>query len=435
MRSFLCSRRCAPSRKSRTGCSTCAIATRSARRARAVDAVGRARIDGDGRGDRRSPRTRPTSCARSSTGRCTSARRCSTAAAWAPASAAASSTTCSLPSRRVDGCGPGLRRRSSLNGSAIVSRLDRWEFTVAPEAAGERLDAWLARQGLPWSRSQLTRRIEEGEVTVGGTRGAHAVAQGARARARGADGGAARRRRGSARGHPARRVVRGSRTSSSSTSRRAWSCTRRRRTRPARWSTRSCTTAAIRSSASAASGGRASCTGSTRTPRASWSWPRTSRRWSALQAQFHAHDHRAHLPRARRRRGRRARLVQDEVRARSARSQEVLVGGGVGQARGHALARASSGCPGASFVEVSLETGRTHQIRVHFSDHGHPLVGDRTYGRPPREPRLRAVAKALGRQALHAHVLGITHPATGARMRWSTPPPPDMQAALAALRG
>ena len=89
---------------------------------------------------------------------------------------------------------------------------------------------------------------------------------------------------------------------------------------------------------------------------------------------------------------------------------------------------------GATLVEVSLETGRTHQIRVHFSDAGHPLVGDRTYGRPPREPHLRAVARVLGRQALHAHVLGITHPATGQRLRWSTPPPDDMQVAIASLR-
>jgi 23S rRNA pseudouridine1911/1915/1917 synthase len=89
---------------------------------------------------------------------------------------------------------------------------------------------------------------------------------------------------------------------------------------------------------------------------------------------------------------------------------------------------------GASYVEVSLETGRTHQIRVHFADDGHPLVGDRTYGRPPRDPGLRQVARALGRQALHAHVLGITHPRTGKRLRWSTPPPADMQAALVALR-
>jgi 23S rRNA pseudouridine1911/1915/1917 synthase len=89
---------------------------------------------------------------------------------------------------------------------------------------------------------------------------------------------------------------------------------------------------------------------------------------------------------------------------------------------------------GATFVEVSLETGRTHQIRVHFSDHGHPLIGDRTYGRPPREPALRAVARTLGRQALHARVLGLVHPMTKQRLRWSTPPPDDFQAALAALR-
>jgi 23S rRNA pseudouridine1911/1915/1917 synthase len=90
--------------------------------------------------------------------------------------------------------------------------------------------------------------------------------------------------------------------------------------------------------------------------------------------------------------------------------------------------------PGATLVEARLETGRTHQIRVHFRDHGHPLVGDRTYGRPPRDPLLRQVATALGRQALHAHVLGIRHPRTGEALRWQTPPPADMQAALAMLR-
>ncbi len=89
---------------------------------------------------------------------------------------------------------------------------------------------------------------------------------------------------------------------------------------------------------------------------------------------------------------------------------------------------------GATLVEVQLETGRTHQIRVHFKDGGHPLIGDRVYGRPPREPRLRAVAAALGRQALHAHVLGITHPISGEKLRWQTPPPADFAAALTALR-
>jgi 23S rRNA pseudouridine1911/1915/1917 synthase len=91
--------------------------------------------------------------------------------------------------------------------------------------------------------------------------------------------------------------------------------------------------------------------------------------------------------------------------------------------------------PGATLVEAQLETGRTHQIRVHFKDAGHPLVGDVQYGRPPRDPRLREIARALGRQALHAYVLGLVHPATGAFMRWQTEPPADFRAALEALRG
>jgi 23S rRNA pseudouridine1911/1915/1917 synthase len=89
---------------------------------------------------------------------------------------------------------------------------------------------------------------------------------------------------------------------------------------------------------------------------------------------------------------------------------------------------------GATLVEVRLETGRTHQIRVHFKDAGHPLLGDSQYGRPPRDAKLRTVAHQLGRQALHAHVLGIVHPITNDKLRWQTAPPPDFQAALAALR-
>jgi 23S rRNA pseudouridine1911/1915/1917 synthase len=89
---------------------------------------------------------------------------------------------------------------------------------------------------------------------------------------------------------------------------------------------------------------------------------------------------------------------------------------------------------GATLVEVRLETGRTHQIRVHFRDDGHAVVGDRTYARPPRDPRLRAVAEELGRQALHAFVLGLVHPATGKYMEWSTQLPADIERALAALR-
>ena len=88
----------------------------------------------------------------------------------------------------------------------------------------------------------------------------------------------------------------------------------------------------------------------------------------------------------------------------------------------------------ATLVEAQLETGRTHQIRVHFKDAGHPLVGDVVYGHRPRDPVLRAVHEALGRQALHAAVLGITHPHDGRMLRYETPPPADFAAALCALR-
>jgi 23S rRNA pseudouridine1911/1915/1917 synthase len=89
---------------------------------------------------------------------------------------------------------------------------------------------------------------------------------------------------------------------------------------------------------------------------------------------------------------------------------------------------------GAARVTCRLETGRTHQIRVHMSEHGWPLVGDPLYGRPsPGE--LGQLAARLGRQALHAHRLELTHPATGERLRLRSEPPADLQALLEALRG
>jgi 23S rRNA pseudouridine1911/1915/1917 synthase len=85
-------------------------------------------------------------------------------------------------------------------------------------------------------------------------------------------------------------------------------------------------------------------------------------------------------------------------------------------------------------VEARLETGRTHQVRVHLAEHGAPLLGDPIYGRPPKSPALRMLARQLGRQALHAAVLGIEHPVTHERLRWETPLPADLAAALETAR-
>jgi 23S rRNA pseudouridine1911/1915/1917 synthase len=90
--------------------------------------------------------------------------------------------------------------------------------------------------------------------------------------------------------------------------------------------------------------------------------------------------------------------------------------------------------PGAARIEARLETGRTHQVRVHLAALGCPLLGDKVYGRPPRDLAVRAIADALGRQALHARLLGFVHPATGKQMTFSSELPPDMRTALAALQ-
>jgi 23S rRNA pseudouridine1911/1915/1917 synthase len=85
-----------------------------------------------------------------------------------------------------------------------------------------------------------------------------------------------------------------------------------------------------------------------------------------------------------------------------------------------------------SVVELRLETGRTHQIRVHLSEAGFPLLGDPVYGGAGRlscvkDSKLRALIVALNRQALHARTLGFIHPLTGTYMEFSTPVPEDMQ--------
>jgi 23S rRNA pseudouridine1911/1915/1917 synthase len=89
----------------------------------------------------------------------------------------------------------------------------------------------------------------------------------------------------------------------------------------------------------------------------------------------------------------------------------------------------------AALVRCTLETGRTHQIRVHLAEIlGTPVLGDPIYGKPPRDLGLRALGEQLGHQALHAAVLGFVHPMTGERLRFEAPLPADVAATLEQLR-
>jgi 23S rRNA pseudouridine1911/1915/1917 synthase len=96
--------------------------------------------------------------------------------------------------------------------------------------------------------------------------------------------------------------------------------------------------------------------------------------------------------------------------------------------------------PVASLIECRLETGRTHQIRVHLAEIGHPVVGDRTYGAgfltkagALPEPA-RGIAGGFPRQALHAWLLGFEHPLSGETLHFERPPPADMTALIGAFR-
>lgn len=92
-----------------------------------------------------------------------------------------------------------------------------------------------------------------------------------------------------------------------------------------------------------------------------------------------------------------------------------------------------------SHLRVRLETGRTHQIRVHMAHIGHPLVGDRTYGGRPKVPAganadVVRTLQAFPRQALHAGTLELDHPRSGKRLSWTAPMPDDMTRLLKLLR-
>jgi 23S rRNA pseudouridine1911/1915/1917 synthase len=84
-----------------------------------------------------------------------------------------------------------------------------------------------------------------------------------------------------------------------------------------------------------------------------------------------------------------------------------------------------------TLLECRLETGRTHQIRVHMLSIGHALEGDSVYGcKPVAEPALRAAIERFGRQALHAQKLAFVHPVMRKSASFEAPVPDDMQALI-----
>lgn len=117
---------------------------------------------------------------------------------------------------------------------------------------------------------------------------------------------------------------------------------------------------------------------------------------------------------------------------RSARNRQKIAVQAAGSGR-HAITnyRTVQTFAAAALVECQLETGRTHQIRVHMAHIGHPLVGDPVYG----QGRLGALCRRLDfhRQALHSARMEFTHPLSGARLRFESPLPADIQALLIAL--
>jgi 23S rRNA pseudouridine1911/1915/1917 synthase len=98
----------------------------------------------------------------------------------------------------------------------------------------------------------------------------------------------------------------------------------------------------------------------------------------------------------------------------------------------------------ASLVECRLATGRTHQIRVHLASIGHPILGDPLYGRArpakarkghpkPDETRIRNAIRDLGRQALHAYLIGFEHPRDGRPLEFRSEIPPDINDLITSL--
>ena len=134
------------------------------------------------------------------------------------------------------------------------------------------------------------------------------------------------------------------------------------------------------------------------------------------------------------------RIATGLARHKTDRQRQAVVWDGAGR---HAVTRArvvESYGDAVALIDCWLETGRTHQIRVHMAHAGHGLLGDQTYGgRRKLSPRVTGeVAASMGnafpRQALHAATLGFVHPVTEKALEFESPLPPDMAALVAALR-
>ncbi len=128
---------------------------------------------------------------------------------------------------------------------------------------------------------------------------------------------------------------------------------------------------------------------------------------------------------------------------RSRRDRKKMAVAGEGGRRATTLYRVIESFPAAELVEATLRTGRTHQIRVHFTHRGHPVLGDPDYGgrakalggmAPGFRGLLKQALEMLPRQALHAHRLSFEHPSSREKLDFSVPVPQDFQRVLELLR-
>ena len=123
-----------------------------------------------------------------------------------------------------------------------------------------------------------------------------------------------------------------------------------------------------------------------------------------------------------------------DPRDRKRFTSKVRPGGTARVAITHVVCMESLAAGAASYVKATLETGRTHQIRMHLAEAKTPVLADPVYGKRPKDADIAAIADALGHQALHARVLGFVHPTTRRRVRFEAAIPADFAGALEALR-